>query len=174
MTLTEVHVALKQAGIESAIADEVAEVMVRQGHLVRFTDQMTSGHVAKTLWLSFIAHDLAAVAVESQLLLEGKSQPQQRGEVNGDSIVQYIGQLVRNESMAANVSTMEVDPVTRHVRVQLRDDRELHFETTDKKEQQTERSALVIGGTFLCRCAMAYSSRVWLPIKDNTITHVQD
>ena len=71
MTLTELHVALKQAGIESAIVDEVAEAMVRDGHSAGFTDMMTSGQVAKFLWLSFISHDPAVAATESLLLLEG-------------------------------------------------------------------------------------------------------
>ena len=175
MTLTELHVALKQAGIESAIVDEVAEAMVRDGHSAGYTDKMTSGQVAKFLWLSFISHDRVVAATESLLLSEGKRQPQQHGEVDGDTIVQYLGRVVRSETMAAGVLALEVDAGTRQVRVDLRDGEPVLFYVPGERTyplNQLER--LVIGGTFLCRCAMAFSARVWLPTKDKTIHHVQD
>jgi hypothetical protein len=175
MTLTELHVALKQAGIESAIVDEVAEAMVRDGHSAGFTDMMTSGQVAKFLWLSFISHDPAVAATESLLLLEGKRQPKQDGEVEGDTIVEYLGELVRSERAAAGVLTLEVDAGTRQVRMEPLDgDPIVFYVPSERTYPLSQLDRLIIGGTFLCRCAMAYSSRVWLPTKENTIQHVQD
>ena len=140
--------ALKQAGIESAIVDEVAEAMVRDGHSAGYTDKMTSGQVAKFLWLSFISHD-RVVATESLLLSECKRQPQQHGEVDGDTIVQYLGRLVRSETMAAGVLALEVDAGTRQVRVDLQDGDPVLFYVQGRTYPLNQLERLVIGGTFL-------------------------
>ena len=170
MKLSEVHVALLQAGIETAICDQAAAAMVAHGHVNSWTSYMTSMQVAKMLWLSFICRDEKQISAESNLITEKRNLPAQGGKEDGDTILTFLAQIVRNGRLASNVFTLEIDSNTRTVHVAMRDQAPIDF-AMPNSTAQVKSYTLTIAGTFLSRAALAYSSSVWLPYDQQTITH---
>jgi len=170
MKLTEVHVALLQAGIETAVCDRAAAVMVADGNVESWTSNMTSMQVAKMLWLSFVCADEELVPTESILIKENRDLPTESGEENGDTVLTFLSQLVRDGRMASNVFTLEIDSSTRSALVTMRDQAPIHF-AMHNSTAQPKSYTLTIAGTFLSRAAMAYFSNVWFPYDQQTIQH---
>lgn len=171
MTLSELHVALLQAGIPADICHAAAEGMVRHSMVSCWTSSMTSGQVAKMLWLSTVCNDLATVETECLLVKEGRQLPTEDGQVDGDTVVSFLAAVVRNTRQASNVLTVCVDSASRQVEVKMRDSEPIEFSMPGNDGVQSFRDRLTIGGSFISRTALAYSNRVWLPFDQKTITH---
>lgn len=146
--------------------------MVRDGHTLGWTNDLTSTQVAKMLWLSFIGHDQASVESESCLLVDGRRMPQEGGEEDGDTVIAFFAQLVRNSRLASDVLAIEIDGNTREVKAEMRDSRPVVFSVPGETVfSLNNRDRLTVGGSFLSRATLAYFSRVWLTV-NQPISHV--
>lgn len=172
MKLTEVHVALLQAGIPTAICDAAATAMVRDKHVASWTAYITSMQVAKLMWMSFACANETQIATESQHVAVNKNLPTQEGAESGQTILTFLSQVIKDVRMASNVFTLEIDSDTRITQVTMRDQAPIQF-AMHGGMAQTHSYSLTIAGTFLSRTALAHSSRVWLPYDQQTIKHVK-
>jgi len=172
MTLSELHVALLQAGIPVQVCNGAAEAMVHDDHVGSWTSNLISSQVAKIFWLCFVCDSLALVAVESELLKTGRTLPTENGQKDGDTVTSFLSMLVRNEKQAAGVLTLEVSAAARQMVAVFRDGDTITFTVPGTKAASKSQDTLTIGGMFISRAAMAYSSRVWLPFNQQAIEHV--
>jgi len=171
MTLSELHVALLQAGISIDVCNAATELMVRDGHAESWTCALLSSQVAKVLWLCFISDTEAMVRVESELLKTRRDLPQQNGKKYGDTVIDFISKLVRHNSAATSIMKLEADSRSRQLTVFMRDGDPIVFTVPGDKPSKTSHDTLTVGGMFLSRAALAFSSRVWLPFNQKVIDH---
>jgi len=171
MTLSEVHVALLQAGIPEGICNSAAEAMVRDSHVDSWTCTMISSQVAKMLWLCFVSDHQAIVDTESRLLKARQSMPQEEGNEDGDTAVNFISSLVRNGNSATCLKVLKVDAFTRQLKAVWRDREPTVFCIPGTNPTTKDTNTITIGGMFFSRAAMAYERRVWLPFDQKVIEH---
>jgi len=171
MTLSEVHVALLQAGISEGVCNSAAEAMVRDMHVESWTCTMISGQVAKMLWLCLVCDQKAVVDIESRLLKGGQSIPQENGKEDGENAVDFISSLIRNGNSASCLKVLKMDAYSRQLKAVWRDRKPSVFCISGTSPSTKENSTITIGGMFFSRAALAYESRVWLPLDDKVIQH---
>lgn len=118
------------------------------------------------LWLSLIASSRSDMRHESELLRNRQQLPTEECNPYGINVIHYIAQLLSNPRRAANVSAVEIQAETRTVTFEMRDAEDIVFQALES-EPATDRMphSVTVSGTFLCRAAMAYTSRVWLPFE---------
>ena len=118
---------------------------------------------ARMLWLSCIAADRTEIRQESERLRKRVQLPVEEGNPYGRNVVDYFAELISNPRKAAGVIAVELQADLRRVTFEMRDEDDIVFQALDCDGGQAAHS-VTISGTFLCRAAMAYTSRVWLPI----------
>ena len=171
MTLSELHVALLQAGIPIEICNAAAEVVVRDGHAESWTTALLSSQVAKVFWLCFISSHEAMVDVESAMLKTRRDLPQQNGDDHGDTVIDFISRLVRHNSAATSILKLEADSKSRQLTAFLRDGDPIVFSVPGDRPMTNGNDTLTVGGVFISRAALAFASRVWLPFNQKVIDH---
>lgn len=174
MTLSELHVALLQAGISVEVCNAATEVMVRDGHAESWTTALLSSQVAKVLWLCFISSHEDMVHAESEMLKTRRDLPQQHGDDHGDTVIDFISKLVRHNSAATSILKLEADSKSRQLTAFLRDGDPIIFLVPGDKPRMATDDALTVGGMFISRAALAFASRVWLPFNQKVIDHASE
>lgn len=170
MTLHELQRALVNAGADRLTCEQCTAAMTLHKHCAGPKARLTSMQAARMLWLVLICQDMAVVCTESLLLKGSGFLPRQHGKTNGNTILQFLAAAIRSTSLAAAVESIEVDASTRLVTVLMRDDDPIEFAAPEVSAYvNAPIGSMTVTGTLMCRLAMAYSSRVWLPIDSHSI-----